>query len=116
MKEFLCLPTDPAGYGDFGAAYVGADAKVQFVYRNGAADVVGEIYFPFCLSLLVNGEMDKQREIPYDKVMLAGTGLGFDGAFNKYVVMLSGSDFQFEVLSKKCLFNDNVESDLIEAS
>jgi hypothetical protein len=48
--------------------------------------------------------------------MLAGTGLGFDGAFNKYVFMLSGSDFQFEVLSKKCLFNDNVESDLIEAS
>jgi hypothetical protein len=114
MKEFLCLPMDPAGYGDFGAAYVGADAKVQFVYRNGATDVVAELYFCFCLSLVVNGEMDKQRELPYDNVMLAETGIGFDGTFSKYIFMLSGSDFQFEVVSKNCLLNDNVESDLIE--
>lgn len=83
---------------------------MQFAYGKDGLDAVGEIYFHFCLSLLVNGEMGKQRELPYDKVMVAETGVGFDGSFNKYVFMLSGSDFQFEVISKSCSFAEDVKS------
>ncbi|MER8583524.1 hypothetical protein [Mesorhizobium sp. M0199] len=113
MREFLQLPFDSSGYGDFGVCYSGSNAKVQFDYKKNGIALVGEIYFTFCLSIFVNGRLDKQSKLPYDKVLISEEGIGYDGTFNSYVFMLSGSDFQFEVVAKSCSFVESVASGIV---
>ena len=36
MKEFLRLPYDSSGYGDFGVSYIGIDSRGHFRYMHDA--------------------------------------------------------------------------------
>jgi hypothetical protein len=109
MKPFLELPYDPAGYGDFGVSYIGSEAKIQFQYRSDHTDRVAELRFVFCLSIRVNGELDRQESLPYDQVMVREEHTGYDKSFTRFVLMLSGSDFQFEILAKECHFTADAQ-------
>lgn len=110
MKELFRLPFDSSGFGDFGVVYLDTDAKIRFEYNDRGRNLVGEIYFSFCTYLLINGRLDKQKELPYDTVFIDREGIGCDGSFNSYLLMLSGSDFQFEAIAKSCTFRDSVDS------
>lgn len=106
MKELLRLPYDSSGFGDFGASYIGADARVHFQYKGSAGECVGELYFEFCVNMTVNGILNAQRDIPYDTVLREEyRNERYDGFF-RYLLMLSGSDFQFEVIAKDCKFRE----------
>ncbi|MBD8651125.1 hypothetical protein IFT66_08560 [Rhizobium sp. CFBP 13726] len=114
MKLFLELPYDASGYGDFGVSYIGTEATIHFQYRSDGAEHVGELRFGWCLSININGQLDKQISLPYDRVMVLEDQIGFDKKFLRFVVMFSGSDFQFDVYAKECRFDPDVrKSDLI---
>jgi hypothetical protein len=114
MKLFLQLPEDPHRYGDFAVSYVGADVRIQFKYHYENKDLVGEIHFELCLSLLVNGDLDNQVALPhFDSIWITEEGVGYDGGFNRYILWLSGSDFQFSVLAKSCSFTDSISTGVI---
>jgi hypothetical protein len=117
MKEFLTLPHDPRRYGHFAVSYIGIDARIQFQYQDDGEDTVGEIYFDDCLSIYVNGELDNQVSLPYsDTIFITEEGVGYDGGFNRYILWLSGSDYQFTVLAKNCSFTKSItENVMIES-
>lgn len=110
MKLFLELPYDPAGYGDFGVSYINTEAKIHFEYRGVDIDHIAELRFVFCLSINVNGQLDRQVLLPYDRVMVVEEHNGFDSGFTRFMLMLSGSDFQFDILAKECHFNADIEN------
>lgn len=115
MKDFLRLPSDPSGYGDFGVSYVGVDARVHFQYMLNGRAFLGEIHFEFCVHLAVNGILNHQEKLPYDTILVEHYENEEYEGFNRYVFMLSGSDFQFSVIAKGCNFVESLgSSSLIE--
>jgi hypothetical protein len=117
MKQFLELPFDPSGYGDFGVSYIGIEAKIHFEYRSDGKERIGELRFGVCVSINVNGHLDKQERLPYNRVMIVEERVGSDKRFTRFMLMLSGSDFQFDVVAKDCEFTPEIiRSDLILSS
>ncbi|BCH16793.1 hypothetical protein [Mesorhizobium sp. L-2-11] len=115
MKEFLQLPYDSSGYGDFGVSYVGTDARVHFRYRAGGKDRIPELYFEFCIHMSVNGILNSQKQLPYDVVLAENYKNEEYEGFSRFLFMLSGSDFQFEIIAKNCTFAESTEkSTLVE--
>lgn len=113
MQEFLRLPFDPSGYGDFAASYIGSGAKVQFAYKSDGVEHIAELNFSFCLSLEVNGDLNSQKNIPYDTVLFRKeTNPRVDG-LHRYTFMLSGSDFQFTIVAKNCSIVESISSGII---
>lgn len=109
MQEFLRLPLDTSGYGDFAASYVGSNAKVQFRYKSRGTDLVAEIGFTFCIFMEINGNLSSQKSLPYDTILFEiENNPRVDGIY-RYNFMLSGSDFQFSVVAKKCTFVESID-------
>ncbi|MCF3935279.1 hypothetical protein L1787_17910 [Acuticoccus sp. M5D2P5] len=115
MKEFLRLPYDSSGYGDFGISYVGIKTIIHFQYMNEGVTTIGELHFAESLSIKVNGILNDQKKLPYDLVMIEAYDNQRYDDFYVYSFMLSGSDFQFDVIAKGCIFKESIErSSLIQ--
>lgn len=113
MKELLQLPFDSSGYGDLSFLYRGLNLRLQFRYRNiTLGDVVGELVFEWCTYMSMNGTLKDYEDIFYDRVYLKERIQARGVDYNRYVIMLSGSDFQFNIISKNFTFEDSVQSDI----
>lgn len=104
MKEYIRLPYDPSGHGDFGVDYVGVRGRIHFAYNSGHVRKIGQLLFDFCLRLDINGVLTDQRPIPYDTVLVDDKYTGHHDT-KRYLLMLSGSDFQFEIIARDCTFS-----------
>ncbi|TPM13487.1 hypothetical protein [Mesorhizobium sp. B2-3-5] len=113
MQEFLRLPFDTSGFGDFAASYIGSNAKVQFLYKSDGSELVGEIRFPFCISMVINGNLSSQKKLPYDTIMVTQEINNRLDDLYRYEFMLSGSDFQFAVVAKECTFSESITTGIM---
>jgi len=105
MNKFLRLPDDPSGYGDFGVSYISGNVKIHFIYSENGKDVIGELYFQTCLNISVMGSLKMQNSIDYDTVFSDSYSDDSMGLFRKFFFILSGSDFQFTVVARECIFS-----------
>lgn len=112
MKQYIRLPYDSSGYGEFGVDYVGVRGRIHFQYNADHVQKIGQLLFDFCLRLNINGVLTDQFPIPYDTVLVDDKYIG-DHETKRYLLMLSGSDFQFEIIARDCAFSDVAASSLI---
>lgn len=113
MKIFLHLPYDSSGYGKFGFKYRDVDLFLQFEYLEEFGQrKVGELKFEFCTKILMNGTLKNTEDIEYDTIFIKEEKVGYQNSQGLYSLMLSGSDFQFEILASSCLFEPNVKTDI----
>ena len=95
MKEFLRLPDDQGGYGDFCIFYIDANASVHFEYYCDGENKIGELYFEYCVNFITNGILNRQDALPYNTILSESYNNPDYERLHRYRFMLSGSDFQF---------------------
>jgi hypothetical protein len=104
MEKVIELPGDLAGYGDFWTNYDGLNAQLSFEYYEGDEERVGELTFKTCLFFSLNGLLDSYKHTNYDIVFRVEQNLGPQESLSRFVVTLSGSDFQIIAVCETVVF------------
>ena len=105
MIEYLKLPDDPSGYGDFSTSYDNVNFRVLFEYSSEGIPHIGELSFGTCIEYRVSGDLNNQTEMPYDKVFVTDSLRYSLWDMKKFQFIFSGSDFQFFFTAQCCVFS-----------